>query len=311
MSSAFNMPQPRVLAVSLLFSSLALHGSAQDLAATIVGCEAVDCPTENFEPHCTLTNITFENIGLTRIPDVPDSLENFSIVKGVNISGTGADDFTSVYYLGTPQDVSLDDVHGCAVIFHDAPQKTFEGNQTHTCSEVVGESCLNAIQDRASKVAEGNSANLCSALKDDLEDADLDACKNLSGGGKGIGNISVTALSSLENIGKDRNSTSDCWPILPKSANLAQMFTEVNEFEGGLNASTAYPELYRITPLLTLFVKGNSSDSIVDETVSRLTCIQMNATTTEGPEDGENAASLSTINAFVAGGALALFMFML
>lgn len=215
----------------IILSSLALLGNAQDLDETIIGCEAVSCPMDNFEPHCTLTNITFENIGLTRIPDVPESLDYFSIVKGVNISGRGADDFTSVYYLGTPGDVSLDEVQGCAVIFHDPPQDTFDEVGSHDCAEVMGQRCVAAIQDRATKVAEGKSKDLCKALQEDLQKAEIDACDNLTGGGKGIGKISVKDLSKLENIEGSRNSSSDCWPILPKSANLAEMFTEFVEFE--------------------------------------------------------------------------------
>ncbi|KAJ4195676.1 hypothetical protein NW755_001839 [Fusarium falciforme] len=210
----------------IILSSLVSLGNAQDLGQTIVGCEAVSCPMDNFDPHCTVTNITFENIGLTRIPDVPESLDYFSIVKGVNISGHGANDFTSVYYLGTPEDVSLDELHGCAVIFHDPPQDTFDEFSSHTCAEVMAQRCVNAIQDRASKVAEGKSRDLCKALQEDLLKNDIDACDNLTGGGKGIGHISVKDLSKLENIEGSRNSSSDCWPILPKSANLAEIFTD-------------------------------------------------------------------------------------
>ncbi|RSL61638.1 hypothetical protein CEP53_005026 [Fusarium sp. AF-6] len=296
---------------ALILTTLVLLGNAQDVDHTIVGCEAVSCPMDDFDPHCTLTNITFENIGLTRIPDVSESLDYFSIVKGVNISGRGADDFTSVYYLGTPEDVSLDEVHGCAVIFHDPPQDTFDEFGSHDCAEVMGQRCVDAIQDRASKVAEGKSEDVCKALHEDLLKNDIDACENLTGGGKGIGRISIKDLSKLENIQGTRNSTSDCWPILPKSANLAEIFTEFVEFEGGLNASTAYPELNRITPLLTLFVKGSGKDSIVNETVSRLSCIKINSTQTLGPVVGENAASLSRVSALAAAGASALFMAML
>ncbi|RSL52448.1 hypothetical protein CEP54_010900 [Fusarium duplospermum] len=308
LSSFFIMLHPRN---ALILTTLVLLGNAQDLDHTIVGCEAVSCPMDNFDPHCTVADITFENIGLTRIPNVPESLDYFSIVKGVNISGRGADDFTSVYYLGTPKDVSLDEVHGCAVIFHDPPQDTFDEFGSHDCAEVMGQRCVDAIQDRASKVAGSKSKDLCKAIQSDLEENDIDACGNLTGGGKGIGKISVKDLSKLENIKGSRNSSSDCWPILPKSANLAEMFTEFVEFEGGLNASTAYPELNRISSVLTVFVKGGDKDSIVNETVSRLSCIMINSTQNVGPEEGENAAPLSRVSMLAAGGAFALFMLML
>ncbi|KAM5350074.1 hypothetical protein ACJ41O_006579 [Fusarium nematophilum] len=125
----------------------------------------------------------------------------------------------------------MDEVLGCAVVFHDPPQAEFKQNGEHTCLEVINQRCIDAIQDRATKVASQDHDDLCKALKEDLEDNEIDACENLTGGGKGIGSISSKALSDLENIEGSGNSTSDCWPILPKTANLAPIFTEINEFD--------------------------------------------------------------------------------
>ncbi|KAF7556977.1 hypothetical protein G7Z17_g1049 [Cylindrodendrum hubeiense] len=302
------MPQPKTRILFLFLSSLALLANAEDLDETIVGCEAVGCPMDDSEPHCTLTNYTYEDIGLARIPDVPDSLENFSILKGLYTSGAGADLFTSIFYLGTPQDVSLDGVSGCAVLFLDPPQDTFEQGGAHTCSEVISQDCIDAIQDRAAKIAEGDSDDLCKAIQEDLEDNDIDECKDFTGAGKGVGRVFSRSLSTLGNIEGTRNSTSDCWPILPKSANLAELFGEYFDYDGGLNASTSDFERNRVSPVLTVFIKSDSNESVVDETVSRLTCLAINAVS---EDDADNSAPRLAINTFLVGVAFSLFMSML
>ncbi|RMZ81043.1 hypothetical protein DV738_g2339, partial [Chaetothyriales sp. CBS 135597] len=173
----------------------------------------------------------------------------------------------------------------------------------------MNQQCIDAIQDRGSKVAEAGSDDVCNTLKLSLEEDEIEECKDLTGNGKGIGSISVTSLSSLENINGSRNSTSDCWPITPKSANLAEMFKEVKDL-GHLNLSTAAQEEDRITPLLTVFMKAMGEESIVEETVSRLSCIQVNYTLTAA-EEYTAAASLPAMSALTVGCALALFIWML
>ncbi|KAM5343852.1 hypothetical protein ACJ41O_012389 [Fusarium nematophilum] len=220
------------LAAPLLLSILACRALAQELDQTIVGCDAVQCPLDNDEPRCRVENDTFLNIGLTRIPDVPDSLEDFSIVKGLNISGTNDNTYTSVYYLGTPQNVSPDEVHGCAVFFHDPPEKTFPQNGTGTCSDVIDQGCIDAIQDlAASSVSYRYVDGICRVLQEELEESNISACENLTGPGKGIGSIAAISLSNLTNIEGTDNATSDCWPILPKSANLAPLFYDTRAWD--------------------------------------------------------------------------------
>lgn len=40
---------------------------------------------------------------------------------------------------------------------------------------------------------------------------------------KGLGNFTVTSLSDLSTISGERNSLSNCWPVLLMSDNLAQI----------------------------------------------------------------------------------------
>jgi hypothetical protein len=78
-------------------------------------------------------------------------------------------------------------------------------------------------------------------------------------------------------------------------------------------------EVYKITPVLTVFTSGSGNNSLVDETSAQLTCLKVvttqntdnaeNATDTDG---GDGAASLSTVNMLgVSAAALGAVMFSL
>lgn len=252
------MPHLTSIALPAIFATLFGRGSAQELKDDIVGCNEIDCHLGNFShPFCEVTNITFNEIGLTRIPDVPDAISGFSITKGVNIAPPTSNNFTSIYYLGTPEDISLDEVHGCAVLFHDPPEEDFNA-ENQTCSQVISQDCINALQDRAARVVDEESDNVCEALKQDLEDSDIEECQDMSGAGRGIGNISVTNLSEIENIDGERNSTSRCWPMLPVSGNLAEVFSEFKHLGVGLLRSSAafllMPQTF-LNTALTAFIE--------------------------------------------------------
>ncbi|KAJ3542944.1 hypothetical protein NM208_g3835 [Fusarium decemcellulare] len=275
------MPSSSGLAAPLIISLLTVQGLAQALDKTIVGCDEVQCPVENGEPHCKVRNDTFTNIGLTRIPDVPESLNDFSIVKGINISGPNDDTYINIYYLGTPQNASLDDLYGCVAKF-DPPAKKFPENGNGTCSDVIEPACIDALQELAAKVSHTYFEGVCEILQEELENSDIEACQNMTGPGMGIEprGIHTVKLSNLTNIEGKANSTSDCWPILPKSANLAPIFWDSVGWDGGPSPQTGYDELHGIAPLLTVFMKKANTKSIVNETVSRMSCIKINSTWT-------------------------------
>lgn len=241
-------------ATGLAFFSLLLRSTVatDDLSHSIVGCNDVSCPKVNDYDRCTINDHTFLGVGLTRIADVPSSLEGISLVKGVNVSAPLAEDkdkptrpFTSVYYLGTPSDVKTKDLSGCAVIFNDPPSNKFdrpkmeagpkvEGHSENvtdtraaygTCPDVVDKKCIEALTKRANKVADDTDSNPCSALERELKKDDLDDCKNLGGAGNGFGNFTVTSFGDLKSV---KNESADCWPITPKSDGLAEIAVEIS-----------------------------------------------------------------------------------
>jgi hypothetical protein len=228
------MPHIRNFALTAIVAALVGRSNAQQaFEDEIVGCNEIDCHIGNFShPFCEVTNITFNEIGLIRIPDVPDPLDGFSISKGVNIAPPTSNNITSIYYLGTPENTPLEDVQGCAVLFHDPPEEKFSaGNET--CAQVISQECIDALQDRAARVVEEESEDACETLKQDLRDSDIEECQDMAGLGRGIGDISVMDLSEIENIDDERNATSRCWPMLPATGNLAELFSEYKHLAVG------------------------------------------------------------------------------
>ncbi|RDW76892.1 uncharacterized protein DSM5745_06884 [Aspergillus mulundensis] len=323
------MIHSKVLLLAPILSAL-----AQDLSTDIVGCTDLDCPNQGWD-SCTVTDESYAGIGLARISGVPDSLVGISLVKGVHIEdpesggGNGSDDdrsFKSVYYLGTPSNLDVGDLSGCAVVFNDPP--TGPGFQQPkindsvavdirasygTCPDVITQGCIDSLTRQARNVQTGS--NGCSALKSDLEDNPPDECSDLTGAGDGLGRFDVISLGNLSTISQSANGSSDCWPVQPKSDNLAQLYDDTSN--GNYTEEGNLAEMYKITPILTVFTSSNGSNSLVSNTSASLTCLKVvstgNVTNATDPEDtDEGGAAMSAVNmagATVAG--LATLMFVL
>lgn len=215
---------------------------AQDLPAGLAGCTEIDCPNDGWD-SCTVADESFAGIGLSGITGVPNSLDDISLVKGVHIEDSedndthnGADktrSFRSVYYLGTPANVDVDDLTGCAVVFNDPPTGHFPRPLINdsvnvdtraaygTCPDVIKQDCIDKLTEQARK-SKYNGANPCSTLQSTLNNNPPDECSDLTGGGDGLGSFDVVSLGNLSTISKSDNASSNCWPVLPKSNNLAQ-----------------------------------------------------------------------------------------
>lgn len=226
----------RLASVALLHSLLLTYGLAEDtkLSESLVGCDEVSCPKENAHDRCTVGEKTFLGIGLSRIPNIPSTLEGLSLIKGVNISegGEGERKFNSAYYLGTPSELDVNDLSGCVVTFNDPPEKQFDGpvktgkdrNITDvqaargTCPDVIKQECIDTLTERARSVTNATSnGGVCATLERELRRNAFEECRDLGGKGRGLGNFTVTSFGDLSTV---RNST-DCWPVKPKSDDLA------------------------------------------------------------------------------------------
>ncbi|KAL3446756.1 hypothetical protein BJX65DRAFT_318476 [Aspergillus insuetus] len=264
--------------LSLLTTTLTLTPTqAQDLSADIVGCADLSCPLDDTY-KCHLGSTTYTNVGLSWIPDIPSALEGLSLLKVVHVADLETLDldidvpdnqtaYRSAYYLATPEDIDPADLSGCAVFFNDPPSKRFDGeikSAVGTCDDVIEESCIEALQSRVEEIFGGGGQ--CSDLETKL--GDINECADFAGEGNGFGNFTITSLADLMSLSGAQNASSDCWPVSPKSDGLAFLGEDVvvNDFTG----ETSTNELFKITPVLTVFPRGGG----VDDTSAQLTCLK-------------------------------------
>lgn len=299
-----------------LFSLLLSSALAQD--SDLVGCKAVSCPIEGTEDRCTVAEDIFLGIGAAPIPDVPSSLEGLSLVKGVNLTVGGGEasentrEFKSVYYLGTPSNLEVNDLAGCAVFFNDPPAKTFryptelagprDDNEeaqnvtdtaaaSGTCSEVINQACIDRLTERARSIINDADDNGCALLEDELNSSSFDECSDSWLGSSTLGNLTITPLENLQVISGSQNSSSDCWPVVSKADNLSEIaentsyvrclfllprnaLTNLLNQQGNDTADAYTQQVYKITPVLTVF-SGNGDNNLVDETTSQMTCLKV------------------------------------
>ncbi|KAI0448487.1 hypothetical protein F5B21DRAFT_497427 [Xylaria acuta] len=277
---------------------------AQELNGTIVGCVELECPpssADNANDDCTVADSSFPYVGLTRIPTENKDLKGkVSWTKGFNITDTpdSGRTFHSTFYLGTSPDLDLGDTGACAVLLHgveaalsfdkvDANQDTAQG----TCSDAMGSDCVAALLDRAKKLLDsfGNdtpsSEEACVKLQDDLDKNMDNACLSISKGSwTDLTSAVLSGKGAPQPLSGDKNSSSTCWPVLPKENQL----TLASEYQknGSRQADEAQAAMYAITPILTLFFPmGNQS--IVTEADASLSCLKV---------VGPSRASLDTMN---------------
>ncbi|KAH8602513.1 hypothetical protein B0O99DRAFT_302 [Bisporella sp. PMI_857] len=269
---------------------------AQDLSSTIVGCLDVNCPQEpnnTTENNCIISDKIFENIGLARIPVVASSnLTGFSWLEGASEDGGKEGDnlrtFHKSFYLGTPPDKDLNGTGACALFFEKVQNlRAFDGIPDYTvsqgtCQNALGDQCVNALTKRARELDLSGlrSAEACTKLQATFQENMDDACKVYATATKWEG-ISVLPLSGPDASGPitpDQNSTSNCWPILPKQYNLTPVTS--TSTQGDYMENTTHAILFGVTPILTLFYPGNGS--LLAQPESQLTCMKIIRNSIEG-----------------------------
>ncbi|KAI1123466.1 hypothetical protein F5Y10DRAFT_270036 [Nemania abortiva] len=292
--------------LSIILALLVAYACAQALNQTIVGCIALQCPpsTESVVDNCTVADSSFSIVGFTQIPTENNDLKGkVSWTKGFNATDNLHNNrtFHSSFYFGTSPDLDLGDTGACAVLFHGIEaalsfdsfdKETAQG----TCSDAMGSGCVTALLDRAKKLLDsfGNdipsSEEACSKLQDDMLKNMDNACLSVS---KSWTNLTPTILSgngALQPLSGDKNSSSTCWPVLPKENQL----TLASEYytKGGGSIDDLEAAMFAITPILTLFYP-TGNQSIVTEADASLSCLKV---------VGPDRASLGTMSDGSQGG---------
>ncbi|KAI0895943.1 hypothetical protein F4806DRAFT_496845 [Annulohypoxylon nitens] len=305
---------------------------AQDLSWTIVGCVEFECPASSYDTandNCTIADTgSFPYIGLTRASSNASSssspLSSLSWVKGVNITDTASRNpssnssrtFHSSFYLGAPPSFSLNASTGaCAVFLRGAESwdLSFGGNATDevaegTCADAMGSSCVLALVARAkawiseyySNSSSGGALSNkepCERLRLDLLDGESEACVSVSKGS--WSNFTAVALAGDDAptpISRQENSSSTCWPIIPKEDSLT-LVAEFSETGSDLVAD-AEDAFWAITPILTVLfpLENGVTENAIDASLS---CVKAMGparasvdTINNGTDDQDNGASI-------------------
>ena len=223
---------------------------AWDLKDPILSCADVSCPYDGVNPTCTVVNDTFIGVGIVPIPDLPDVLSGTSLIKAVGLSQSDDDTqnvvevrasdtigpnttFRSAYYLGTPASLDPSKLSGCLVVFHDNRDGLHFNSlgdvpniemDTGFCADVISQDCTNELQNMAMEAMEHTES--CRALDQMLQNTPTKSCDDFAGLYRGLGSYTVVDASNLSPITKEDNSTSDCWPVFPKEAQLSSVLIE-------------------------------------------------------------------------------------
>jgi len=284
-------------------AALALFAStsfAVDLGAPLVGCAEVDCPTagdNTTSAECTLASATYNVIGLGNI-DTSSSISadgDLSWTEGVsaiaNSDNTGYT-FEKDFYLGTPPNFNMSGTGGCALFLAKVSDKVvFPGNNTAdtvgTCADAMSQDCVDALVKQATDAAgtfgKNSTQGACQSLQNEFLANLPDACsiyaENGSWGTINVADLTIDPLTSAE------NSSSNCYPTLPKTNDLTNILSFNTTSDNSAAAITT--NLYAITPILTLFYPGNGT--LISKPEAQLTCMKAN-----GETDAANSTESST-----------------
>ncbi|GAP85846.1 putative vacuolar sorting protein VPS1 dynamin [Rosellinia necatrix] len=276
---------------ALILASLACAHSHGHLNSTIVGCIEVECPpstADTANDNCTVIDTSFPYVGLTSIPATQEALEGLSWTKGFHVVDSSHDNrtFQSTFFLGSPPEFKLDGTGACSVFLHGVSASLSFGddhgkNETAqgTCDDAMGSECVSALIDQAKrffKASENNNssdASRCSAMRDHLYENMDNACSRISQGSwTNLSSTALTGRNSPQPIPAEKNSTSTCWPVLPKQnrlTNVASYTVLGTDFIGDAQAA-----LVAITPILTVFYPTKDG-SVVDDIDASLTCVKV------------------------------------
>ncbi|KAK3897164.1 hypothetical protein C8A05DRAFT_20014, partial [Staphylotrichum tortipilum] len=214
---------------TLLVLSSVVLATIAPTSAKILSCADVGCPiTAGTTATCTVVDHSFSAVGVAAIDS---SVKGLSWVKAVGGERQGANDFLDQgIYLGRPDGFDFGSTGACALLFTqvsdmvrfgDLDPKGTEG----VCSDAMTNACISALTDRAKKVdlkgLSGTAA--CAKLQSDFSNNPVDsACAAFAQASKWAG-IEARALSGTGSptpISTTQNTTSTCWPILPKTDDL-------------------------------------------------------------------------------------------
>ena len=220
----------------------------QHTAAQILSCADVECPISQgtTAADCIVAGESFNAVGVADLSIEATGFDGLSWTKAVGAGSGGSSDqrlFTQNFYLGHPLGFNPD-TGACALFFSrvsdrvkfgDGSPKLSEG----TCAQAMTESCVNALIKRANSLdlgSAGSTEAACEKLQNEFSDNLDSECASFATGSRwaGITARPLSGAASPKAITSETNSTSNCWPTLPKSNDLTLVETFNSTVSGQL-----------------------------------------------------------------------------
>ncbi|KAI6865253.1 hypothetical protein KC338_g5182 [Hortaea werneckii] len=259
-------------------------------------CADVGCPLDDNNEslsNCQVNEDVLIGVGIDAYSsDLLNTSPTWTV--GVSRFNTSADDNISgtvqrTYYLGAPTDFALNtsERSGCAMVIvandGDGNQTLFSGLHANQNRGWIGSSCgqpgengtiglpdecTSALRERSINAI--SNSDSCSNIADALNSEVIDACNpngtanvqdertSFLGRPSTVYAVSLTGDDAPQPISDAQNSTSNCWPTLPKSNQLYKTFAYNIATNGDYD--TFMGALQGISPLLNVWRSGNSAE---------------------------------------------------
>ncbi|PGH08514.1 hypothetical protein AJ80_07834 [Polytolypa hystricis UAMH7299] len=332
-------PTLRLSLSALLLLSPLSFSTANEL----LSCVEVDCPTQGGSADCRVANQTFTAVGLTSISiskeifeDQNDDVELTWTVGLDHHDNVDPDDrylryIERVYYLGTPPTVDLTaenlEYGGCALYMTKEGNKNiFHSNNVSPdsspafCHQNLGDDCISALDSKISSLAgehrtSASEADICSSIASSLQENLPSSCTALltsnSNNSLLVRGVPLTGSQAPSPLSEAQNSSSNCYPTLPKSNNLTRVFAYNISASQFINETA--PAIQGETPIWSLFWSKSQSeddndDAQIEDPTVQMVCLRTIDRTTASEEtraDGGGAAAASFL--YGSSGALSVW----
>lgn len=300
-----------ILALAIQLSAViaASPPGAPIVGCSAVGCPAG--PGNSTSANCVVAGRKSNLIGLANFKPSIAGGDNLTWTEtvGYGNTSTSPEFLERTFYLGAPQGFNLtanaasSNFGACAVFFTNlSAEAKFPGENTGTsfgtCSDAITTECVNALIEQSQlAVGPASDSYSCGSLKDQISKNVPPSCSRFATGKEGWDDIEVkgipcanlpfsfraVAVSLLQQIDLTgpnaphpltaaENSTSTCYPTLPKTNSLTNVATFNEESSRLLSDQTA--SIFAIMPILTVFFPKDNNSKALAGVEASLTCLK-------------------------------------
>jgi hypothetical protein len=235
--------------------------------------------------NCQVSNQTLRNVGITSykvgtIAGNPSLAWTVGVANydHINSSNSNQRNIERTFYLGTPPslDLTASDLPfaGCAFyltrannenIFYDS--NTASSSSQTQCQDNLGIDCVLSLISLLSELSKASTANnsvaeTCSSIASSMRSQPPSQCDRLISLNASITGTPLTGSSAPVPLNPQENSTSNCYPTLPKTNELTRIFSY--NISATLDLGTTAPPLLGETPVMSLFYStaaGNATST--------------------------------------------------